>query len=99
MKSPIECTSICIESALLSRVEVLAKSTGHSKDQLIQEAIIYYLNECEELLGDSITSDESEIAIPQSHIDELDKRLKDYRANPGKLLTLDEFQARIEDMR
>ncbi|WP_040336051.1 ribbon-helix-helix protein, CopG family [Candidatus Magnetobacterium casense] len=49
MKSSVESTSICIESALLARIEVLARSTRRSKDQLIQEAISYYLNECTDL--------------------------------------------------
>ncbi|WP_040335829.1 addiction module protein [Candidatus Magnetobacterium casense] len=50
-----------------------------------------------EELWDSITSDNQEITIARSHIEELDKRLKDYRTNPKKLLTLDELQSRIEE--
>ncbi|MBF0608505.1 MAG: ribbon-helix-helix protein, CopG family [Candidatus Magnetobacterium sp. LHC-1] len=49
MKSSVESTSICIDSALLARIEDLARNTRRSKDQLIQEAISYYLNESTDL--------------------------------------------------
>ncbi len=47
-------------------------------------------------LWESITSDESNVCIPHSHKEELDRRLKNYESNPGKLLSLEELQARIE---
>jgi putative addiction module component (TIGR02574 family) len=48
-------------------------------------------------LWDSISSDESIVPIPQSHIDELDRRLKRYGSAGGRLLTIEELQAKIED--
>ncbi len=39
--------------------------------------------------------DEASVPVPQSHKDELDRRLASYEANPGDLLTLEELQARV----
>ncbi len=47
-------------------------------------------------LWDSISSDESIVPVPQSHIDELDRRLKRYESAGGRLLTIGELQANIE---
>jgi putative addiction module component (TIGR02574 family) len=47
-------------------------------------------------LWDSIAEDESSVPLPQSHMDELDSRLKSYEANPGSLLSIEELQGRIE---
>ena len=47
-------------------------------------------------LWDSITSDESLVPVPQSHMDELDRRLKEYDSAPGNLLSLEELRTRIE---
>jgi len=47
-------------------------------------------------LWDSIASDESSVPVPQSHMEELDRRLKSHESDPGKLLSLDELQGRIE---
>jgi len=47
-------------------------------------------------LWDSIAMDESEVPVPQSHMEELDKRLKRYEAAPGDLLSFAELQIRIE---
>ncbi len=47
-------------------------------------------------LWESITSEDSEVPIPKSHIDELDRRFKSYETNPGKLLSLNELQTIIE---
>ena len=33
--------------------------------------------------------------VPESHKEELDERLKQHQSSQGKLLTLDELQARI----
>ena len=49
-----------------------------------------------EELWDSISSVDSEIPIPDSHKDELDKRLARHLRSPGELLSLNELQARIE---
>jgi len=47
-------------------------------------------------LWDSIALDESAVPVPQSHIEELDRRLKRYESPPGNLLSLVELQTRIE---
>lgn len=47
-------------------------------------------------LWDSISSDESTIPVPKSHMAELDKRLARHKAMPGELLSLDELQKRIK---
>lgn len=49
-----------------------------------------------EELWDSITSDESVVPVPHSHMEELDKRLKKYESAPGNLLSLEELRTRIE---
>ena len=45
---------------------------------------------------DSIASDESAVPVPQSHKEELDRRVKQFQTAPGGLLSLDELRARIE---
>ena len=47
-------------------------------------------------LWDSIAMDESEVPVPQSHMEELDRRLKRYEAAQGELLSLAELRIRIE---
>lgn len=47
-------------------------------------------------LWDSIASDESVVPVPQSHMEELDRRVKQFQSAPGSLLSLDELRARIE---
>ena len=47
-------------------------------------------------LWDSISADEFAVPVPQSHIDELDRRLKKYESTGGRLLTIEELQAKIE---
>jgi putative addiction module component (TIGR02574 family) len=47
-------------------------------------------------LWDNIASDESAVPFPQSHRQELDRRLKRYESAPGTLLSLEELQTRIE---
>jgi putative addiction module component (TIGR02574 family) len=48
-----------------------------------------------EELWDTITAQDAEIPVPESHKAELDKRLKRHRSSRGKLLTLEELQARV----
>ena len=48
-------------------------------------------------LWDSIASDEVSVPVPLSHLKELDRRLKNYKSDPGSLLTLDELQAKIKN--
>jgi putative addiction module component (TIGR02574 family) len=47
-------------------------------------------------LWDSSASDESPVTVPQSHMEELDRRLKRYGSPPGKLLSLEELRTRID---
>jgi putative addiction module component (TIGR02574 family) len=47
-------------------------------------------------LWESITSDDSEVPVPQSHKEELDRRLERHINSPGELLSLKQLQARIE---
>ena len=49
-----------------------------------------------EEMWDTITAEEAEVSVPESHQAELDARLKAYEANPGNLLTLEELRARID---
>ncbi len=46
-------------------------------------------------LRESIAKDESAIAIPQSHKDELDRRLDAYESQPGNLLSIEELRTRM----
>jgi putative addiction module component (TIGR02574 family) len=47
-------------------------------------------------LWDSIASDESGVPVPQSHIEELQRRLKRHESAPGNLLSLEELRTRVE---
>ncbi len=47
-------------------------------------------------LWDSIASDESAVPVPQSHMEELDRRQKRYESGPGNLLSFEELCTRIE---
>jgi putative addiction module component (TIGR02574 family) len=47
-------------------------------------------------LWDSIAADRSAVAVPQSHMEESDKRLERYGLVPGDLLSLEELRTRIE---
>jgi putative addiction module component (TIGR02574 family) len=49
-----------------------------------------------EALWDSIASEESNVPVPPSHREELDRRLADYKKDPGRLLTLEDLEGRIE---
>lgn len=49
-----------------------------------------------EELWDSLVLKDSAIPVPESHKTELDRRMKRQLCTPGKLLTLDELQSRIE---
>jgi len=48
-------------------------------------------------LWDSISPDESNIPVPQSHAEEMDLRLQEHESHPGRLLSLEELQSRIEN--
>lgn len=48
-----------------------------------------------EELWDTIVARDAEIPVPESHKAELDRRLKQHDRSQGRLLTLDELQARI----
>lgn len=47
-------------------------------------------------LWDSISSEESAVPVPESHMTELDRRLARHKSAPGELLSLDELLKRIE---
>ena len=47
-------------------------------------------------LWEAIASDESLVPVPQSHREELDRRLEKHKSAQGKLLSLEELQTRIE---
>ncbi|MFA4911632.1 MAG: addiction module protein [Desulfobacteria bacterium] len=47
-------------------------------------------------IWDRITVDESSVPVPQSHKEELDRRLRRYKSHPGNLLSLEDLQGRIE---
>ena len=47
-------------------------------------------------MWDSIISDESDVPVPQSHVEELHRRLAKYKSAPGSLLSLEELQIRVE---
>ena len=47
-------------------------------------------------LWDSIGADDASVPIPDSHLQELDRRLACHKAEPGRLLTLEELQARVK---
>ncbi len=47
-------------------------------------------------LWDHIASDQSAVPIPQSHVNELERRLRRQATQPGTLLSLEELQSRID---
>ena len=47
-------------------------------------------------LWDTIVPEESGVPVPESHKAELDRRMDRHRRAPGKLLSLQELQAKIE---
>lgn len=47
-------------------------------------------------LWDSISSEESAVPVPESHMAELDRRLARHKSALGELLSLDELRKRIE---
>jgi len=47
-------------------------------------------------LWESIASDDSEVPVPESHQEELDRRLERHVNSPCELLSLKQLQARIE---
>jgi putative addiction module component (TIGR02574 family) len=50
-----------------------------------------------EELWDSIAAEATAVPVPASHMVEIDRRLKRHAAQPEKLLSLEELQARIEN--
>lgn len=67
----------------VSDIPQLAKMT-------VPEKIVFL-----EDLWDSIAEQEQAVPVPDSHIRELERRLAEYRAKPGELLTLEELQQKI----
>ena len=52
-----------------------------------------------EEIWDEIASDPTALPVPQSHLEELKRRRERRRSNPGRLLTLDELQTRLQKHR
>jgi putative addiction module component (TIGR02574 family) len=61
-------------------------------DLSIPEKILFL-----EDLWDAISLEEKEIAVPESHKAELDRRLNQHLDSPGGLLTLEELQTNINE--
>ena len=49
-----------------------------------------------EELWDSIASEPASVPVPQSHREELDRRLAEHEKDPGRLLTLDDLRGKIK---
>ena len=49
-----------------------------------------------EEIWDSIAADQAPLPVPQSHLDELDRRWHRFAAAPGDLLSLDELKAEVD---
>ena len=47
-------------------------------------------------LWDSIAADQSSVPVPDSHAEELDKRMARYASDPGGLLSIEDLRARVE---
>ncbi len=47
-------------------------------------------------LWESIAADDMSVPAPESHVAELDRRLKKHTSAPGRLLSLDDLRNRIE---
>jgi putative addiction module component (TIGR02574 family) len=47
-------------------------------------------------LWDNIASDDSDVPVPKSHKDELNKRLARHTKTPGNLLSLRQLQEKIQ---
>ncbi len=46
-------------------------------------------------LWDEVRADDASVSVPESHKHELDRRARNHRDNPGRLLSLGELQARV----
>jgi putative addiction module component (TIGR02574 family) len=49
-----------------------------------------------EEIWDTIVESETELSVPASHRKELDRRLSNHQSSPGRLLTLEELQQRVQ---
>jgi putative addiction module component (TIGR02574 family) len=47
-------------------------------------------------LWESIASNETSVSVPESHLEELERRLERHASQPGNLLSLEELQSRIQ---
>ena len=66
------------------------KKIAELKNLTVPEKILLIEDIC-----DSILDEEKKVPVPDSHKVELDKRFKEYDKGPGKLLTLDDLQEKI----
>lgn len=74
---------------------MMRASDIHGIDQLSPPEKILLVED----LWDSIAADESAVSVPESHLHELDERRKRHQADPGKLLTLEELEKRVQARR
>ncbi|NLI32057.1 MAG: addiction module protein [Deltaproteobacteria bacterium] len=68
----------------LSDIPEIAKLSAPEKILLVED------------LWDSIVSGESVVPIPQSHLEELERRLNTFASDPENILSLEELQSKIE---
>ena len=47
-------------------------------------------------LWDSIAADAASVPVPQSHLEELDRRWAGFAAAPGDVLSLEELRAQVD---
>lgn len=47
-------------------------------------------------IWDSIASEQSNVPVPLSHCEDLDRRFAEYKKEPGRLLTLEDVRGRVE---
>ena len=52
-----------------------------------------------EEIWESLAVDEASVPVPDSHIEEVRRRLARHRAKPGELLTLQQLQKQLESSR
>ena len=48
-----------------------------------------------EEMWDTVAADDGAVPVPDSHLQELDRRVSRYRSGPGKLLKLESLQQRL----
>ncbi|MBI3923947.1 MAG: addiction module protein [Armatimonadetes bacterium] len=90
-KEPCVRRTKCLQSSLEVRLVLRLSDHPEIAGLSTEEKILLV-----EDLWDSIAANESAVPVPQSHRDELDRRLAEYR--PEGLLSLDELRRRLEGL-